>query len=308
MKRIVLLVISVVLLLSQACKKTTFNPVFLQSISLGKDTVIVVVGSQATLPVILNPTNAIDTALTFSSSDQTIITVKKPGIITAVKTGVAIITAKNSTSTVSAQCLVKVVPPQASTLQVIPSALTLLTGTSKKITWIILPVTANTKVTWSSDNTNVDGTITAVSPGLANIKATTVDGSKLTSVCQVSVQNIDYFVKAIPNYSFISLGSQQAELVTFQLTNNSLYTVGITEYDLLNSKGFTIYSVTTIPGTVFTVLPGGAFTSLNLTAVVSLYEPGMTVLQIWRVVIYFDCNGNHYKMTIQGNTQVTVQV
>ncbi|WP_158301918.1 Ig-like domain-containing protein [Paenibacillus mesophilus] len=69
---------------------------------------------------------------------------------------------------------------------------TLVTGTSRKLTAIVAPVDAtNQNVTWSSDNPQVadvdrTGNITAKSPGKATITVTTQDGG-YTNACVVTV-------------------------------------------------------------------------------------------------------------------------
>lgn len=72
------------------------------------------------------------------------------------------------------------------------TALTLTEGASEKLTATVQPTNAtNTKVTWSSDKTDIatvdaNGLVTAVKEGTANITVTTEDGSK-TATCAVTV-------------------------------------------------------------------------------------------------------------------------
>lgn len=72
------------------------------------------------------------------------------------------------------------------------TALTLTEGASEKLTATVQPTNAtNTKVTWSSDKTDIatvdaNGLVTAKAAGTANITVTTEDGSK-TATCAVTV-------------------------------------------------------------------------------------------------------------------------
>jgi len=76
---------------------------------------------------------------------------------------------------------------------VTPNAVSLAVGTTQQLTFSLQPVDATDKrVTWSSSDSGVatvdgDGLVTAVTPGIATVTITTVDGSK-TDQCMVTVK------------------------------------------------------------------------------------------------------------------------
>jgi uncharacterized protein YjdB len=77
-------------------------------------------------------------------------------------------------------------------ITVTPTALSIMEGDTSKLSASVLPTNATNKsVTWSSGDTGIvavdaDGTVHAVSEGVANVLATTNDGG-LTALCSVTV-------------------------------------------------------------------------------------------------------------------------
>lgn len=80
------------------------------SISLDRDTIQLVIGKSDTLHVTVLPDDATDKDVTWSSSDERIITVNE-GIITAVGLGKAVVTAAVADSGMIAECVITVVEP-----------------------------------------------------------------------------------------------------------------------------------------------------------------------------------------------------
>ena len=81
---------------------------------------------------------------------------------------------------------------RASSISLTPTATSLEVGATETLTATVLPEDATDKsVTWSSDNesvaTVVDGVVTAVAAGTANITVKTNDGSNLSATCTITV-------------------------------------------------------------------------------------------------------------------------
>ena len=165
-------------------------------VSLDRSSMGLVVGSSGTLRATINPTNATNTGVSWSSSNTSVATVSTSGVVTAKAVGSATITVKTSDGSKTATCTVTVTAATISVtgVSVSPTSLSLTTGQTSKLSASVSPGNAtNTAVTWSSSNTSVatvasDGTVIAKAAGSATITCTTQDGSKKAS-CSVTVSN-----------------------------------------------------------------------------------------------------------------------
>ena len=170
--------------------------VAVESVTLDKTSLDLKVGNNATLKATVEPQNATNNTVTWSSSNPEFVTVAN-GTVTAVSAGTATITVTTADGNHKATCTVTVIPKtvQVSGIQVQGSA-SVYVGGSTKLTATVTPTNAtNQKVTWSSNNESVatvgtDGTVTAVSAGTATITVTTEDGQK-TAACTVTVLSVD---------------------------------------------------------------------------------------------------------------------
>ncbi len=146
-------------------------------------------GGTGTLTVTVQPENARDKTVTWSSSDETVVKVDPAtGKLTAVGPGEATITATTNDGNKVATCVV--------TIDAIPSAVTIEPNIGNKGTLkaIILPENAKDKtVTWSSGNEKIakvdpaTGEVTAVAVGEVTITAAT-STKGVTATCPVTVR------------------------------------------------------------------------------------------------------------------------
>lgn len=104
-------------------------------------------------------------------------------------------------------------------------------GEELTLTASILPDNANNKsVNWTSDNTDVatvvDGVITAVSPGECNITCASTDGSNVSAVCHIVVNEPEqhWLSVILPNGSF-SINATNLESIELKITPDPDYTV-----------------------------------------------------------------------------------
>ena len=165
-------------------------------VTLNKTSTELTVGQSETLTAAVEPSNATNKNVTWSSSAESVATVED-GKVTAVGAGEATITVTTEDGNKTATCAVTVaaatVPVTGVTLsQTQESLYSNRTPNTLTLTATVAPDNATNKaVTWSTSNSTVatvdaNGLITAVAPGTAAITVTTTDGS-FTATCTVTV-------------------------------------------------------------------------------------------------------------------------
>ena len=165
--------------------KVSAKIIAVTSISLDKASLSIQVGDTETLTATIQPDNATDKAVVWTSSEDAIASVSN-GKITAHKSGKATITAKSGTC--SAECEVTVsVNTESITLD--KTTLSLSVGETAQLTATVKPDDATDKtVTWSSSDESVakvdNGKVAALKSGKATITAKCGDK---TAECAVTV-------------------------------------------------------------------------------------------------------------------------
>lgn len=153
------------------------------SVALNPTTMTINIGQNSVITATVNPSNASNKNILWSSSNTAIATVID-GTVTGVSGGSVTITATTTDgSNKSASCIITVNTPVASSSIGISLA---VNGTTTLLT-NILPVTATNKsVSWSSSNTAiatvVNGLVTGKTVGSATISSTTTDGAKVSTI------------------------------------------------------------------------------------------------------------------------------
>ena len=194
--------------LTAVCKLTVEAP-NISGISLDKETLMLKRGENGRLSATVEPEDAENKSVVWTSSDETVATVDAEGNIRTLKIGTADITATTVDGGFTAVCRLTVEEPNVSSISLDKDTLTLKRGESSKLTTTVEPADAGNKdVTWtSSDETvatvDVEGNITTLKIGAADITATTADGG-LTAVCRLTVE--------APNVSGISFDMSTASL------------------------------------------------------------------------------------------------
>ena len=178
--------------LSATCKVTVVATAA-TGISLNKTTASLKASETVTLTATVTPSTATNKNVTWSSSNETVATVKD-GVVTAHKVGTATIIATTADgSNLSATCKVTVEATIAKTLTLDKTNVTLKATETVTIIANITPAnTTNKELSWISSDESVatvkDGVVTAHKIGIANIIVTTTDGSNLTAICKVTVE------------------------------------------------------------------------------------------------------------------------
>lgn len=184
--------------------------IFANSISLSPTSLSLVVGESSTLTATISPSNVTNGTVTWTSTNTSVATVDGFGTVTAKAAGTTTIKATTTDGTnLSASCSVTVTkaPILATSITISPSQLYMVEGDEAILNATVLPNnTDNPGVLWSSSNQNVatvnsSGKVTAKSEGTATITAKTVDGSNLTSTCQVTVNEEDGWAMLTPDFN-----------------------------------------------------------------------------------------------------------
>lgn len=165
---------------------------YVEEIAVEADTTIMARGTSLQLRSIVTPTDAFDDRITWSSSDDSVLTVDNTGLVKAIGAGTATITAKaEDAHGVTGSIDIEVIVPVEG-ISIEPAELKLSVTNSYKLTATITPEDATcTDVTWSykGDAVTVDeeGNVTAIARGEATVTATATDGSGATGSCKVTV-------------------------------------------------------------------------------------------------------------------------
>lgn len=173
-------------------REIEIKPLLVSSINLNLTNLSLNIGGSVSLYATVTPTNATNPAVTWSSSDEKVLTVDN-GEVLAVGVGKAVITATTTDgSELSANCNITIKPILATDLSLSNNSLTIEEGGTDIIIATVSPANATTKtLLWTSSNEKVatvsDGVVTAVGQGVAIITAATTDGTNLSAQCKVTV-------------------------------------------------------------------------------------------------------------------------
>lgn len=228
------------------------------SIRLNRSMLTVERGSSERLTATVYPEDAGDTSVTWTSSDESVVTVDTEGVVSAVSIGTATVTATTNDGTnLSASCVVTVEPKLAESINLDREELTMVKGASERLTATVFPEDADDRsVTWESNDEDIvtvapDGTLTAISGGFVTLTAY-VNGAglyPLSASCYVTVRSISLDVEEltleIGDYITLSANVMPWSDVVWSSDNERVVTVD--SWGTLNalSAGTAIITATT---------------------------------------------------------------
>ncbi|MCL1875884.1 MAG: Ig-like domain-containing protein [Synergistaceae bacterium] len=192
---------------SKTCTVTVTAPV--TKVTLNKHETTIGIGRDELLEATVEPYNATNYNVSWSSSNEAVATVTQGGLIAGKSVGTAIITVRTIDGGYTDTCTVTVtggaVEPPVTGPEVAVTGVTLnktnmalsVAGSEQLMTTITPPDASNKNLSWSSSNPSVatvsDGLVTGVSAGTATITVRTEDGDK-TAACSVTVSNVNVTV------------------------------------------------------------------------------------------------------------------
>lgn len=166
----------------------------ISSIKLSIDNSIINKGSTANIKIKIEPQEADNNKLVWTSSDESVLIVEN-GIIKAISSGKATVTAKTLDETVSDSIEITVYTP-VSNILISKENIEIFTNKTAKLVANILPEDADNKnVIWTSTNNNIvtvteDGKITGIAPGKAEIIVKSAN-ENIQTKCNVTVKEIN---------------------------------------------------------------------------------------------------------------------
>ena len=168
-----------------------------EAIELNSAEISIPAGKKAALKASLQPADAANKQLVWTTDDESIATVDAKGQITAVSKGTTTVHAESMDGNgAKADCQVIVVDPVQS-IVLSETRLNLIATVNQQIIAEVLPEDAtNKKLVWSSSNEKVatvdqTGLISPVAKGTCVITAETVDGSGVKAQANISVKEYD---------------------------------------------------------------------------------------------------------------------
>ena len=162
-----------------------------KGVDLDQKDITINVGNTIALKANINPDVASDKTVEWTSSDTSVATVDKDGVVRGVKTGNTTITAKTNDGGFEASCTVNVINAVKG-ITVSDTRIALYPNKTKQLKASVTPADAdNPNVVWESNDDEVatvseTGLVTAKMPGTATITVKSVDG-EYTATCTVTV-------------------------------------------------------------------------------------------------------------------------
>lgn len=162
-----------------------------ESVSLDKSEVTLNKGETSVLSATVMPSDAHNKKYSFSSSDESVVTVSEDGTVTATGRGTARVTVTTEDEGCTAECIFNV-KQLVEEITFPESEYTVGVGKQINLVAAVLPENANDKtLDWQSSNSSVavvtDGVVTGVRVGEAYITATATDKGEIASTVKVTV-------------------------------------------------------------------------------------------------------------------------
>ncbi len=294
------------------------------SVSFKSDSMTLKTDEETDLIYTVLPADATNKAVSFTVSDNTVLSVSKTGHVKALKAGVATVTVTTADMKKTAECVITVIRPVTG-VTLNKNEITLYKGTTEKLIATIAPEDASDKkIIWtSSDNTVAtiaDGLITAKEKGTATITAKTNYGDfvakcvvdVIVAVAAIETDSSSYTLKENTTTKMTAVvlpENAHNQNITFKSTDESIATVNDEGVITGVKKGVTTITVRSeenpnIKATV-TVEVIKPVTSISLNKDNHTLNTGDTVALI-ATVLPEDANDTSFKWVTSDKNVATV--
>lgn len=175
------------------------------SLRINRDKTTIYAGDTLQVTSTASPATASNQEVIWASSDESVASIDKDGLITALDRGTTVITATAVDGSEKTTSFTLTVKKYVSAITLDKEKLTLYVGERGTVKQTVLPEDANDRnVIWQSSDPGVatvsNGTITGVKAGTTTITCTARDGSNISKTCEVTViQQISSIVLAETN-------------------------------------------------------------------------------------------------------------
>ncbi len=193
---------------TSTCNFTIYVPV--TGVSMNKTAYYLAKGKTFLLSAVISPSNATNKAVSWVSSNTSIVKVNESGQVTGVGKGIATVTCTTADGAYKTSCKIRVYQVvEKVTLDV--ASVSFDVGKSKTLTAKFSPSTADFQtVTWSSSNKKIatvdaDGVVKGVSAGTVTITATSKD-KNAKATCKVTVIQPATGVKLDRTSGYVRIG------------------------------------------------------------------------------------------------------
>ena len=249
------------------------------AISVDPTELSIISGDTSLITPMILPATALNTAVSWRSSDTAIAVVDETGMVTAVSVGNAIITVITEDGGYTATTMVTVTPAEVITgLLMNPTEIELLNGETIMLEISVTPTDAEVpNIIWNSSDTTVatvdtDGLVTAISIGNTVITATTEEGDySATSNVTVTVPNPVTGVSITPAALTFQIGNTAILSATISPAdaNNQLLIWSSSDSSIVSVDDNGLITAVAIGNAIITVITEeGAFTAVsNITVI-----------------------------------------
>lgn len=249
----------------------TVNSIAVVDISLDRSSLTLHVNETAQLTATVNPTNATNQGIIWSSDDVTVATVSETGLVTAKKIGTATITATSSNGGKTATCAITVKKQAATTATITSNS----TGTAEQAATIdtfsfvtegitLTDVTASGSVYYGSDNSFRVGKGKGTGGFEFSFSSTVITGITLHASYYGSDSSVPVKISTSANTTGETVtvtSSSNDSYVTTAFANDTNESTTITVETTTNGKRIYFYGITVTCGVVDPVYP----TAISLT-------------------------------------------
>ena len=180
-------------------------------------------GETAQLTATVEPSDASDKSLEWTSSDAKVATVDASGKVTAVGVGSATITVKTKDGGKTATCAVTVAPVAVEGVTVEPAKSEVVEGNTVQLKATVSPADANQEVEWTSSDSEIatvdkNGLVTTIKPGTVYIVVRSKAYTDKQASCEVIVKQDDKLKSIAFDASEVQLETGQSRTLKVVFT------------------------------------------------------------------------------------------
>lgn len=294
------------------------NTILVTRIEMQPSSSTMEIGETLQLKATAYPTNATNRSLNWTTDNYRIATVSSSGLVTAKSVGKVKIWANaKDGSGARNYCVIEVKEPtKVVSIELSATEKTLAVDEKFVLSATVFPQDAyNKKLRWMSDNENIatvnNGVVTAICPGDCDIICESSDGSNVSAICHITVQEPEqYWLSVVvPNGNF-AINVTDLNLVNVKITPDDGYTINSVTLDgeeQSHNDGEILLEKFTHNSTLNIVFVSDECTgvesvgenSVPLKVLVSNHRVAVEGLSANQVIYVYDTNGTLIKLTTE---------